>query len=52
MVAAARLAFELTLPTELPGAHVSPLPDREERWVQLLFERAVGGSCEVTPSPQ
>ena len=48
MVAAARLAFELALPTELSGTNVLPLPDREERWVRLLFERAVGGFYEVT----
>ena len=52
MVAAALLAFELALPTELPGAYVLPLPDREERWVRLLFERAVGGFYDVTLSRQ
>ena len=52
MVAAALLAFELALPTELPGAYVLPLPDREERWVRLLFERAVGGFYDVTLSQQ
>ena len=44
--------FDLALPTELSGTDVLPLPDREERWVRLLFERAVGGFYEVTPSRQ
>ena len=52
MVAAARLAFELALPTELSGTNVLPLPDREERWARLLFERAVGGFYDVTLSRQ
>ena len=52
MVAAARLAFDLALPTELSGTDVLPLPDREERWVRRLFERAVGGFYEVTLSRQ
>ena len=50
MVAAARLAFELALPSEVSGTNVLPLPDREERWVRRLFERAVGGFYEVTLS--
>ena len=52
MVAAARLAFELALPTELSGTNVLPLPDREERWARLLFERAEGGFYDVTLSRQ
>ena len=44
MVAAARLAFDLALPTEEAGIHSVLMPDREERWVRRLFERAVGGS--------
>ena len=43
MVAAARLAFDLALPTEAAGASALPRPDRDERWVRGLFERAVGG---------
>ena len=43
MVAAARLAFDLALPTEAAGAGALPRPGREERWVRRLFERAVGG---------
>jgi 5-methylcytosine-specific restriction enzyme subunit McrC len=43
MVAAAKLAFDLALPTEVSGRNVLALPDREERWVRRLYERAVGG---------
>lgn len=47
MVAAAKLAFDLALPTEVSGANILPLPDREERWVRRLYERAVGGFYDV-----
>lgn len=47
MVAAARLAFDLALPTEVSGANILPLPDREERWVRRLYEKAVGGFYDV-----
>lgn len=43
MVAAARLVFQLALPTEMVGSTPLPLADREEHWVRKLFERAVGG---------
>lgn len=52
MVAAAKLAFDLALPTEASGANVLSLPDREATWVRRLFERAVGGFYEVVLSPQ
>jgi 5-methylcytosine-specific restriction enzyme subunit McrC len=52
MVAAAKLAFDLALPTEASGAHVLSLPDREEIWVRRLFEQAVGGFYEVVLTPQ
>jgi len=52
MVAAAKLAFDLVLPTEASGANVLSLPDREATWVRRLFERAVGGFYEVALSPQ
>lgn len=51
MVAAAKLAFELTLPTEASGLNVLTLPDREETWVRKLFERAIGGFYDVMLSP-
>ena len=51
MVAAAKLAFELALPTEGAGANVLPLPNREEHWVRQLFERAVGGFYQFVLPP-
>ncbi len=52
MVAAAKLAFDLALPTEASGANVLSLPDREAPWVRRLFEQAVGGFYDVVLSPQ
>jgi len=52
MVAAAKLAFDLTLPTEASGTNVLALPDREATWVRRLFERAIGGFYDVVLSPQ
>jgi 5-methylcytosine-specific restriction enzyme subunit McrC len=52
MVAAAKLAFDLLLPTEVSGRNVLALPDREERWVRRLYERAVGGFFDVVLSPK
>lgn len=50
MVAAARLAFDLALPTEAAGASALPRPGRDEHWVRRLFERALGGFYGVVPS--
>lgn len=47
MVAAAKLAFDLALPTEAAGTNVLPLPDRDVMWVRRLFEKAVGGFYAV-----
>ena len=52
MVAAAKLAMDLALPTEAAGMNVLPLPEREAGWVRRLFERAVGGFYEVVLKPQ
>ncbi len=52
MVAAAKLAFDLALPTEVAGMSVLSLPDREATWVRKLFERAVGGFYGVVLNPQ
>jgi len=52
MIAAAKLALDLTLPTESSGSSVLPLPDREVTWVRRLFERAIGGFYDVVLSPQ
>ncbi len=51
MLAAARLAFDLFLPTEDAGSSVLPAPYREERWVRRLFEAAVSGFYDVVLSP-
>ena len=47
MVAAAELSFNLALPTELSGTRELYLPDREIRWIRLLFEKAVAGFYKV-----
>jgi len=47
MVTAAKLTFELAIPTEVAGPQKMPLSDRDERWVRKLFERAVGGFFQV-----
>lgn len=52
MVDAAKLAFDLALPTETIGTNVLLLPDREAVWVRRLFERAIGGFYDVVLSPQ
>ncbi|MXZ26375.1 MAG: 5-methylcytosine-specific restriction endonuclease system specificity protein McrC [Caldilineaceae bacterium SB0665_bin_21] len=51
MMAAARLAFDLALPTEQAGRQLLPLPDREERWARRLFEKAVAGFYSVVARP-
>lgn len=52
MVAAARLAFDLALPTEAAGMNVLNLSEREATWVRRLFEKAVGGFYDVALQPQ
>ncbi|MYA04823.1 MAG: 5-methylcytosine-specific restriction endonuclease system specificity protein McrC [Caldilineaceae bacterium SB0664_bin_22] len=51
VIAAARLALDLALPTEQEGKHALPIPDREERWARGLFEQAVAGFYNVVASP-
>ena len=51
MVAAAKLAFDLALPTEAAGMNLLALPDREVTWVRRLFEKAVGGFYDVVLQP-
>ena len=48
---AAKLAYDLALPTESAGGNVLAMPGREEAWVRRLFERAVGGLYAVVLSP-
>ena len=50
MLTAARLAFDLALPTEDIGTSHLASPDRDERWARTLFERAVGGFYDVVLS--
>ncbi len=52
MLAAARLALDLALPTESAGVHALPCPKREEGWARRLFEKAVGGFYRVVLKPQ
>jgi len=51
MLALARLAFDLALPTEEAGTTVFTEPGRDEHWIRRLFEKAVGGfySVELIP---
>jgi 5-methylcytosine-specific restriction enzyme subunit McrC len=51
MVAAARLALDLALPTEDAGSQVLPAPEREIVWVRHLYEKAVAGFYRVVLEP-
>jgi 5-methylcytosine-specific restriction enzyme subunit McrC len=51
MVALARLAFDLALPTEDSGSVALVTPDREEAWVRRLFEKAILGFARVEFEP-
>jgi 5-methylcytosine-specific restriction enzyme subunit McrC len=51
MVALAQLTFELALPTEVSGSTALVAPEREERWVRLLFEKAVLGFARAELVP-
>ncbi len=50
MVTAARLAFDLALPTETSGTQLLPLPDREITWIRHLYEKAVAGFYDTVLS--
>ena len=52
MLAAAELAFRLSLPTEDPGRAHLPAPSRDERWARDLFEAAVGGFYSTVLGPR
>lgn len=47
MLAAAKLAFDLALPTETAGSRKLASPARDIHWLRKLFERAVGGFYSV-----
>ena len=52
MIAVARLAFDLALPTETSGERLLAQADRDVRWLRKLFERAVYGFYRVALSDQ
>ncbi|MFH2140601.1 MAG: 5-methylcytosine-specific restriction endonuclease system specificity protein McrC [Pseudomonadota bacterium] len=52
MLAAAKLAFEMELPSEEEGDSSLYAPARDEVWVRRLFERAVGGFYSAVLSNQ
>lgn len=52
MLAAAKLAFDLALPTELTGSAAIRAADRSVPWLRKLYEKAVGGFYDVVLSPQ
>ena len=52
MVATARLAFDLALPTETSGEQFLAKADRDVKWLRRLFERAVYGFYKVRLSPK
>ena len=52
MVDAARLAFEMAIPTEQAGTRHLPYPDREVNWIRRLFEKGVAGFYDVALSSQ
>lgn len=53
MIDAARLSLDLSLPTEEDGVNSLGIHRTDERWMQNLFERAVGGFyLVVLPRPQ
>ena len=51
MVALARLAFDLALPTEDAGSTPFVSPDREEAWARRLFEKAILGFARAELVP-
>ena len=52
MLAAAQLAFDLSLPTEQLGSSRLPAPERDEILARRLFEAAVGGFYDTVLTPQ
>lgn len=52
MIAVARLAFDLALPTETSGEQLLAQADRNVHWLRKLFERAVYGFYGVALSHQ
>jgi 5-methylcytosine-specific restriction enzyme subunit McrC len=52
MVSAAHLAFDLALPTEATGSKLMALPQREIKWVRLLYEKGIAGFYDVVLTPE
>lgn len=52
MVAAANLAFNLALPTELEGTRDLSLPDRDITWIRKLYEKGIAGFYKTILSPK
>jgi 5-methylcytosine-specific restriction enzyme subunit McrC len=52
MVAAAKLAFDMAIPTESVGNSYLVAPDREEVWLRKLYEKAIGGFYKINLIPQ
>lgn len=50
MVDAARLAFEMAIPTEKAGSRHLSLPDRDINWIRRLFEKGIAGFYDVVLS--
>lgn len=51
MLSAAKLAFEMRIPSESDGMHYNFQPEYDERWLRALFEKAVAGFYNVVASP-
>ncbi len=51
MVAAAKLAFDLALPSEIQESIKVLSPHKEKVWVRKLFEKAIAGFYKVVLSP-
>lgn len=47
MVATAKLAFNLVLPTEISGTHHLSSPDKNINWIRKIFEKGVAGFYKV-----
>jgi 5-methylcytosine-specific restriction enzyme subunit McrC len=47
MLSAAKLAYDMAVPTETDGSNLLFIPNRDEVWIRKLYERAVGGVYSV-----
>jgi 5-methylcytosine-specific restriction enzyme subunit McrC len=51
MVSLSVMALELEVPSEEEGKHYLYQPSRDERWLRILFERAVAGFYKLHAKP-